>query len=84
MLQAEALGLAAHAMAGFDSDKARATFAIPATYDPVAAIAIGYPVTEYGAVDSALRTRDERPRSRKPLSEIVRQGTFDHATEFTK
>ena len=43
VLQATALGLAAHQMAGFDVEKARADLKIPSGYEPVAMIAVGYP-----------------------------------------
>ena len=42
-LQAHALGLAVHQMAGILPDKAREIFGIPEGYEPVAGIAIGYP-----------------------------------------
>ena len=76
MLQAQSHGIACHAMAGFEIDQAREVFQIPATHDPVAAIAIGYAVADYNGVDAALRKRDELPRSRKPLSECVHRGAF--------
>ena len=43
VLQATALGLAAHQMAGFDVERARADLKIPPGYEPVAMIAVGYP-----------------------------------------
>ncbi len=43
VLQATALGLVAHQMAGFRVDQARADCQIPAGYEPVAMMAIGYP-----------------------------------------
>ena len=42
-LQAAALGLQVHQMAGILPDKARELFSIPEGYEPVAGIAIGYP-----------------------------------------
>ena len=42
-LQATALGLLAHPMAGFDVEKARREFAIPADHEPATVIAVGYP-----------------------------------------
>ncbi len=74
-LQATALGLQAHQMAGFDADRARAEFAIPEEFEPVAAIAIGYP----GSADSLpedLRERELAARERKPLSELVFSGAW--------
>jgi nitroreductase len=41
-LQATALGLYVHQMAGFDIERARQLFAIPSGYEPVAAMAVGY------------------------------------------
>jgi nitroreductase len=75
-LEAQSHGIACHAMAGFEIDKAREVFQIPATHDPVAAIAIGYPVADYNDVDAALRQRDERPRSRKALPECLYRDVF--------
>lgn len=67
-LQATALGLAVHQMAGFDTGAARRTYAIPEGCDPVAAMAVGYP--------------DEEPmkeRLRRPLDEIVFRGSWGRA-----
>jgi nitroreductase len=43
LLMATALGLATHPMGGFDVDRARELLEIPATHEPVAMIALGYP-----------------------------------------
>ena len=58
-LQATALGLAVHFMAGFDGDKARETFAIPDGFEPVAAIAMGYheDVSADSEAETAMRHR---------------------------
>jgi nitroreductase len=69
-LQATALGLHTHSMAGFDRDKARAAFDIPDSYQIGAVTALGY----LGDVDNlpeGLLERELAPRERKPLSEIV-------------
>src|SRR3981081_3715324 len=42
-VEATAHGLAVHQMAGFDAEKARQVFGIPAGWEPIAALAIGYP-----------------------------------------
>ena len=73
--QAEAEGLAMHQMAGFSADKAREVYDIPEDYQPIAAIALGYP-GEHAALPENIRTRDESPRVRKPLSEIVFSGQW--------
>lgn len=69
-LQATALGLGLHMMAGFDAAKARVLFAIPEGFDPVAAMALGYPV-EPAAMSEEARERAAKPRSRKALAEFV-------------
>lgn len=68
VLQATAHGLAAHQMAGFDVEKARADFDIPAGYEPVAIIAIGYP-GDSAVLPERLRERELQPRSRRPIEE---------------
>ena len=70
LLQATALGLSAHPMAGFHIEKARTDFAIPAGFDPVAMIAVGYPGNA-ALLPDRLREREGQSRNREPLSEIV-------------
>jgi nitroreductase len=74
MLQAAALGLLAHGMAGFDAAKARELYAIPDTHDPVAAIGLGYPGEDQGAPDE-LRKRNKR-RPRRPFDQFVFAGRW--------
>lgn len=69
-VQATAMGLFVHQMAGFDVNKAIETFAIPATHTPVAAIAIGYPGNLL-TLPPDQRERELAPRTRKPLSDFV-------------
>lgn len=73
-LQATQLGLAVHQMAGVELSKARSTYAVPDSHDPVTAIAIGYAGDP--SSNEALAERDTSPRSRKPLSEFVFSGTW--------
>jgi nitroreductase len=70
LLQATALGLAAHPMAGFDVEMARAEYKIPAGHEPVAMIAVGYPGDPTVLTDR-LRERELKPRTRRPISEFV-------------
>ena len=75
-LQATALGLRAHAMAGFDREKARIELGIPEGYEPAAAVALGYP----GSPDdlpSPYRERELAPRARKPLDDLVFGGHWN-------
>lgn len=68
MLEALAQGLVAHAMAGFDLDKARATFAIPADFNPVAMIAVGYQAAPE-ILDETTRAKELTERTRRPLGD---------------
>ena len=70
VLQATASGLAAHQMAGFDVEKARTDLRIPAGYEPVAMIAVGYP-GDPALLPERLRERELRPRSRRPIEEWI-------------
>ena len=75
VLQATALGLSAHQMAGFDVEKARADLKIPSGYEPVAMIAVGYP-GDPAQLSDRLRAREAQPRVRKPLTEFVYSATW--------
>jgi nitroreductase len=74
MLQAAALGLAAHGMAGFDARKARQLYEIPETHEAVAAIGLGYPGDDPEAPE-ALRKRNVR-KSRRTLDQFVFEGRW--------
>ncbi len=74
-LQAEALGLAVHQMAGILPEKARELFAIPDGYEAVAGIAIGYPGEAHTLPDH-LKEREVAPRERKPLDSFVFTGKW--------
>ena len=69
-LQATALGLHAHGMAGFDRDRARSELGIPDDYDLGAAVALGYLGSPEQLPDQH-RQSELAPRTRKPLNEIV-------------
>jgi nitroreductase len=72
-LQADALGLVAHQMGGWDVEKARTAFAIPAEYTPMAFIAVGYQA-EPDVLDEETKAKELRPRGRKPLNERFYEG----------
>jgi nitroreductase len=79
--EANARGLQVHQMAGFDAEKARQTFAIPADWEPVAAMAIGYPGNPESLAEK-LRERELAARTRKPLGEFVMTGGWGHTASF--
>jgi nitroreductase len=72
-LQATALGMMVHQMGGFDAEKARAAFAIPAGYNPMAMIAVGYQ-TGPDILDEETKAKELRPRARKPVAERFFEG----------
>jgi len=74
-VQAVALGLVAHQMAGFDAEKARAAFGIPADCTPMAMMAIGYQASP-DVLDEETKKKELTPRARKPLTERFFEGTF--------
>lgn len=67
VLQAVAVGLAAHQMGGFDANKARELFAIPAEYTPMAMIAVGYQA-EPDILDGERQQKERAPRTRQPIA----------------
>jgi len=69
-LQAVALGIHTHGMAGFDKDKARANFAIPEDFEPGAVWAMGY-LGELSALPENFQAMEQTPRVRKSLDEFV-------------
>ena len=79
--EANARGLQVHQMAGFDAEKARETFAIPPDWEPVAALAIGYP-GDPESLPEKLRDRELAPRTRKPAGEFVMSGSWGHTAPF--
>lgn len=82
-LQAEALGLSVHQMAGIDPEKARKLFNIPADYEPVAGFAIGYAGDPQSLPDE-LRQRELAPRQRKPLDSFVFSGQWGQSLPLLK
>jgi nitroreductase len=70
-LQAAALGLTTHQMAGFDTEAARKAFAIPADFVIGAVIALGYQGEPAALGNQHLLDMETSPRTRKPLSEFV-------------
>ena len=70
VLQATALGLATHQMAGIEADKIRERYGVPEGYDPVTGIAVGYPGDPDSLPDD-LREMELEARVRRPFDEFV-------------
>jgi nitroreductase len=79
--EANSRGLLVHQMAGFDAEKARQIFAIPPDWEPLAAMALGYP-GDPASLPEKLREREVAPRMRKPLGEFVMSGGWGHTAPF--
>ena len=80
-LEAATRGLAVHQMGGILPDRIREVYGVPGDHEPVAALAIGYPAPP-GTGPEALRRKDERERTRRPLTELVFAGTFGRPAPF--
>ncbi|MGA3263093.1 MAG: nitroreductase family protein [Terracidiphilus sp.] len=70
-LQAAALGLATHQMAGFDQAAARQAFEIPEDYALGAVIALGYQGEPAALSNEQHLAQEIAPRQRKPLKDFV-------------
>ena len=81
--EATARGLAVHQMAGFHVDKAKEVFRIPPGWEPIAALAIGYP-GDPDALPEKLRQAELAPRNRKPLSAFVMSGTWGQPSPLVR
>lgn len=69
-IQAAALGLHLHQMAGFSADKLRAAIALPESHEPVVVIALGQ-IGEASQLPPPLDERERAARSRKPVERFV-------------
>jgi nitroreductase len=75
ILQATALGLFVHQMAGFSPEKVREIYGVSDGFESVAAMAIGYGVVKDELPDP-LRESEMGPRSRKPIRSFVFEGQW--------
>jgi nitroreductase len=75
LVQATAIGLFVHQMAGFSVEKIRETYSLPEGFEPVAAMAVGYPA-DPEALPEPFREQEVAPRRRKPISDFVFEGKW--------
>jgi nitroreductase len=71
VLQASALGLTTHQMAGFDHDAARQALEIPGEFALGSVIALGYQGEPAALTNERLLASEVAPRQRKPLEDFV-------------
>lgn len=69
-VEARDLGLQVHQMGGFDGARARQIFELPAEYEPMTVLAIGYAGEPESLVEE-LRVREIAPRERRPIGTFV-------------
>jgi nitroreductase len=70
-LEAAALGLATHQMAGYNREAARAAFGIPEEYALGAVIALGYQGDPATISHEQMLAQEVAPRERRPLKDFV-------------
>lgn len=80
-VEATAHDIYLHQLGGFYVEKARETFAIPEEYEPVSIIVLGY-AGDLSLLPENLRQREEKPRQRMPLDQLVYAGKFGQATDL--
>ncbi|WP_009630512.1 nitroreductase family protein [Synechocystis sp. PCC 7509] len=82
-IQAAALDLFVHQMAGFDVPKAKEVYQIPTGYEPASAIALGY-LGNAQTLSESLQQREQNPRTRKPLDKFVFSNTWNQTAPEVK
>ena len=81
-LQATALGMHTHGMAGFDPQALRNSFSIPDDYDPISCWALGY-LGDPDTLSENYRKTELQERTRKPLDHFVFAG-WERPASFHK
>ena len=82
-IQAAALDLFVHQMAGFDVLKAKEVYQIHTDYEPASAIALGY-LGNSQTLSESLQQRESNPRTRKPLDKFVFSNTWNQTAPEVK
>lgn len=84
LLQAAEEGIGTHPMAGFDADDAAGVVGMPSeNHQAVLMIALGR-WGDASLLEPEVRAKDERPRTRLPLDEIVFEDVFGSPAPFAQ
>jgi nitroreductase len=83
IVQATALDLYVHQMAGFYPEKVRELYDIPEDFEPVAGIVLGY-AGDPATLSEELQQRELAPRLRKSLDTFVFQGAWGQTSPLAK
>ena len=83
-LQAAAIGLQVHQMAGVNLSQIRTEYQIPEEFEPATAIAIGYPKTSQPSdeTEQSLAKREASARKRNPVSQHVFSGSWGNPVDW--
>src|SRR5438874_6646067 len=79
IVQATAMGLCVHQMAGFSPECIRQKYGVPQGYEPVAAIAIGY-ADDPNVLPEPFREQEKSPRKRKPVANFVFENSWGNTS----
>ncbi len=79
--QATAMDLYVHQMAGIQKDVTRETYDVPADFEPMTGLAVGY-LGSPDMLNEEQRQSERAPRSRKSLDAFVFGGEWDRASEL--
>jgi nitroreductase len=78
LLQSFSLGLAAHPLGGFDSEKLKNEFNIPERFTPMAFIAVGYQ-TDESVLEEEFAKSELKPRFRRPLGDTFFDSNWENS-----
>jgi len=81
VVQATAMDLVVHQMAGIHPEIIRTSYGVPDGYDPVTGLAIGYS-GDPSSLPEEIRERELAPRSRKTLQEFVFSKTWGETPDI--
>lgn len=83
-LQAAALGLQVHQMAGINLSQIRTEYQIPEAFEPATAIAIGYAATDQPSdtAEASLVAREKSARTRSELANQLFYGTWGDPVDW--
>lgn len=75
-VEAHHRGFVVHQIGGFDREVVKTEFNIPADIAPIVILAIGKQSPVTAITDDAVKSREEAPRTRLPLSELILAGSI--------
>lgn len=83
LVQAAHDGLTAHPMAGFDAEAAAEALGVEGEHQLGVLVALGYP-GDPASLEPDVRSKDERPRRRRPLSAFVFEDRWGEPAAFAE